>query len=115
MKMRGLMLLLLAIAGLALLPTLAMAQSPADSGDSSSAVVYRQQARRNRNWLRRHMPLRQRKRGSTTTSSMLSAPIHSRGLRWLLALTRRTMPRPSGNKAPRVTASDWDPASASRR
>jgi hypothetical protein len=39
MKMRGLMLLLLAIAGLTLLPPLAMAQSLADSGDSSSAAV----------------------------------------------------------------------------
>jgi hypothetical protein len=39
MKMRGLMLLLLAIAGLTVLPPLAMAQSLADSGDSSSAAV----------------------------------------------------------------------------
>ena len=38
MKMRGLMLLLLGIAGLTVLP-LAMAQSLADSGDSSSAAV----------------------------------------------------------------------------
>jgi len=38
MKMRGLMLLLLAMAGLTVLPPLAMAQSLADSGDSSSAV-----------------------------------------------------------------------------
>jgi hypothetical protein len=39
MKMRGLMLLLLAIAGLAALPVLAKAQSPADSGQSSSTVA----------------------------------------------------------------------------
>ena len=39
MKIRGLMLLLLAIAGLTVLPPLAKAQSPADSGNSSSAVA----------------------------------------------------------------------------
>ena len=39
MKMRGLMLLLLAIAGVTVLPPLAMAQSPADSRDSSGAVA----------------------------------------------------------------------------
>jgi hypothetical protein len=39
MKMRGLILLLLAMAGLTVLPPLAMAQSPADSGDSSGAAV----------------------------------------------------------------------------
>jgi hypothetical protein len=39
MTMRGLVLLLLAIAGLTVLPPLAMAQSQADSGDSSSAAV----------------------------------------------------------------------------
>jgi hypothetical protein len=39
MKMRGLMLLLLAMAGLTVLSPLAMAQSPVDSGDSSSAAV----------------------------------------------------------------------------
>jgi len=39
MKMRGLMLLSLAIAGLTVLPRLAMAQSLADSGDSPSTAV----------------------------------------------------------------------------
>ena len=39
MKVRGLMPLLLAIAGLTILPPLAMAQSPADSQDSSSTVA----------------------------------------------------------------------------
>jgi hypothetical protein len=39
MKMRGLMLLVLAMTGLTVLPPLAMAQSPANSGDSSSAAV----------------------------------------------------------------------------
>jgi hypothetical protein len=39
MKIRGLMLLLLAIAGLTVLPSLAVAQSLIDSGDSSSAEV----------------------------------------------------------------------------
>jgi hypothetical protein len=39
MKMRGLMLFLLAIAGLTVSLPLAMAQSLADSGDSSSAAV----------------------------------------------------------------------------
>ena len=39
MKMRGLMLLLLAIAGLTMLPALAVAQSVVDSGASSSAEV----------------------------------------------------------------------------
>src|SRR5450759_2309645 len=39
MKMRGLMLLLLAMAGLTVLPPLAMAQSTASSGGSSSAEV----------------------------------------------------------------------------
>jgi hypothetical protein len=39
MKMRGLMLWLLAIAGLTVLPPLVMAQSPADSRDSSSTVA----------------------------------------------------------------------------
>ena len=39
MKIRGLMLLLLAIAGLTVLPSLAVAQSLVDSGDSSSAEV----------------------------------------------------------------------------
>jgi hypothetical protein len=39
MKIRGLMLLLPAIAGLTILPPLAMAQSPTDSQDSSSTVA----------------------------------------------------------------------------
>jgi hypothetical protein len=39
LKMRGLMLLLLAIAGLTVLPALTVAQSVVDSGDSSSAEV----------------------------------------------------------------------------
>jgi hypothetical protein len=39
MKMRGLMLLLLAIAGLTVLPSLAVSQSLVDSGESSSAEV----------------------------------------------------------------------------
>jgi hypothetical protein len=39
MKMGGLMLLLLAMTGLTVLPPLAMAQSPANSGDSSSAAA----------------------------------------------------------------------------
>jgi hypothetical protein len=38
MKMRGLMLFLLAMAGLSVLPPLAMAQAPPDSGDSSRAA-----------------------------------------------------------------------------
>jgi len=39
LRMRGLVLLLLAIAGLTVLPALVMAQSPADSSGSSSATV----------------------------------------------------------------------------
>ena len=111
MKMRGLMLLLLAIAGLTVLPPLAMAQSLADSGDSSSAAVLPSAGTT-------HPQL-----ALTYTRPTEKTKLHNYFFdtfgpypapRLRLALTKRKALRQSGNKARRATASDLDPTSPSQ-
>src|ERR1035441_9662504 len=113
MKTCRVVVLLLAMGGLAMLSTLAKAQALADSPDSPSAAVVSTSTTHPQADFTYTRPTE--KTRLQTTSSTPTAPIPSSAPQSLPALTSSIIRRPSGNKARRATASDLGPTSASQR
>ena len=114
MKNRGLIVLLLAIAGLTVLPSLAVAQALVDASDSSSAEVSTSLvAAQPQMALTYTRPTEKTKLHHYFFDTFGPYPIV--GAAVVAGINQYGAPPRSGNKARRAMASDLGPTSASRR